>query len=122
MISPIELVHSVATTHSLDTSQRLVDMPLEREGFCPLKACVPEEPNVAPRGWCMLFVVDKRRVPSLASWMHLQPIESPAPAPRPQPTPQRKKPARSQARKRPKRPSPPPTTTTRKEHAHHSHN
>src|SRR5205823_3053453 len=69
----VELVHPAATTHSSDPSQRLVDMPFDREGFCKLKACVPTEPNLAPPGWYMLFVVNQRGVPSVAKWVHLFP-------------------------------------------------
>jgi plastocyanin len=67
----VELVHPGATTHSSDTSQRLVDMPFKREGFCRIKAHVPKEPNLAPPGWYMLFVTNRQGVPSIAKWVHL---------------------------------------------------
>jgi len=69
----VELMHPAATTHSSDTSQRLVDMPFEREGFCKLKASLPKDPNLAPPGWYMLFIVNQRGVPSVAKWVHLLP-------------------------------------------------
>jgi hypothetical protein len=100
----VELVHPGATTHSSDTSQRLVDMPFEREGFCRLKTCLPKEPNLAPSGWYMLFIVDHRGVPSVAKWVrllseavslwiHTLPAVAAAkarPAARPRPPPQEK--------------------------------
>jgi FtsP/CotA-like multicopper oxidase with cupredoxin domain len=103
-IKSVELIHPAATTHSSDTSQRLVDMPFEREGFCRLKACVPKESNLAPPGWYMLFVVDKLGVPSVAKWVHLPApkvdlqLKTPVPMEHPQSAPSK----RARARKRAK--------------------
>ncbi|MCI0401751.1 MAG: DUF1929 domain-containing protein [Gammaproteobacteria bacterium] len=67
----ISLIRPMATTHSWDSSQRLVDIPIERCGFCQLHGLVPHEPTIAPPGWYMLFIIDKERVPSVARWVHL---------------------------------------------------
>lgn len=67
----ISLVRPMATTHSWDSNQRLVDVPFQVRGFCHLTAHVPSEPTVAPPGWYMLFLVDHAGVPSVAAWVHL---------------------------------------------------
>ena len=67
----VHLIKPMATTHSCDTEQRLVDLEFKRHHFCHLEACVPREPNLAPPGWYMLFIVNRRGVPSVAKWVHL---------------------------------------------------
>jgi hypothetical protein len=67
----IHIIRPMATTHSCDTEQRLVDLKFEDKGFCRLKASVPKERNIAPPGWYMLFITNNRDVPSVAKWVHL---------------------------------------------------
>ena len=67
----MHLIRPMATTHSSDTEQRLVDLKFEHKGFCRLKAVVPQERNIAPPGWYMLFIVNSRDIPSIAKWVHL---------------------------------------------------
>ncbi len=64
------LVRPGSTTHSSDSNQRLVDLPFTRTAN-GLSVSVTGEPNIAPPGWYMLFVVDSEGVPSVASWVHL---------------------------------------------------
>ena len=73
-----ELVRPMATTHSDDTSQRLVDLPIVCRDACTITVEVPGNPNLAPPGWYMLFVVDDCGIPSVALWIHL---DRRAPAP-----------------------------------------
>jgi hypothetical protein len=61
----------MATTHSCDSEQRLVDIPFTVDGPCELTITIPSEPNLAPPGWWMLTIVDTRRRPSDAHWVHL---------------------------------------------------
>ena len=62
----------MAVTHSCDTEQRLVDLPIHRDrDICRLTVNVPKEPNLAPPGWYMLFLTDRRGVPSHGHWVHL---------------------------------------------------
>ena len=65
------LVRSGVTTHSFNTGQRLVDLPITAQGGGTLKATVTNEPNLAPPGWYMLFLVNQQGVPSVAKWIHL---------------------------------------------------
>lgn len=64
------LVRPAAVTHSSDSNQRLVDLPFTTTAN-GLSVSVTGEPNIAPPGWYMLFVVDANGVPSVASWVHL---------------------------------------------------
>jgi FtsP/CotA-like multicopper oxidase with cupredoxin domain/sugar lactone lactonase YvrE len=76
----ISLVRPMATTHSYDSDQRLIDIPFRRSGVCKLNAHMPENPNLVPPGYYMLFVVNQRGVPSVASWVHvLAPVKPPEP-------------------------------------------
>jgi hypothetical protein len=71
--SPIRsavLVRPMAVTHSSDSNQRLVDLPFTRT-TTGLSVTVPNEPNLAPPGWYMLFVVDDTGVPSVADFVHV---------------------------------------------------
>lgn len=67
----VQLIRPMATTHSTDTSQRLIDLPFERTDCCTLEVHVPNNPNLAPPGWYMLSVVDMKRRPSDAKWVKL---------------------------------------------------
>jgi Domain of unknown function (DUF1929) len=59
------------TTHSYDTNQRLVDAPIASQQGGVVRVKVPDNPNVAPTGWYMLFLVNKAGVPSIAQSIHL---------------------------------------------------
>lgn len=67
----VELIRPMATTHSTDTEQRLIDLHFHRHHRCRLTVEVPTEPNLAPPGWYMLFIVDQDGVPCVATWIHL---------------------------------------------------
>jgi hypothetical protein len=68
----VSLIRPSATTHSCDTEQRLVDLPiLSKQGNSALTASVTNNPNLAPPGWYMLFVTDSSGTPSTATWIHL---------------------------------------------------
>jgi hypothetical protein len=67
----ISITRAMATTHSWDSNQRLVDVPFERHGLCGLHSHIPNDPNLAPPGWYMLTVTDHDVVPSHAHWVHL---------------------------------------------------
>jgi hypothetical protein len=59
------------TTHSFDGSQRLVDLNITNRAGGVVSATVPQNANIAPPGWYMLFLVDNNGVPSVASWIRL---------------------------------------------------
>jgi hypothetical protein len=65
------LMRPCVTTHSFDTSQRLVDLPIVSQAAGVVRATVSANRNLAPPGWYMLFLVSQAGVPSVASWVHL---------------------------------------------------
>jgi len=67
----VHLIRPMATTHSLDTEQRLVELRFHRHDGCRLSVEAPTEATLAPPGWYMLFIVDHHGVPSVAKWVHL---------------------------------------------------
>jgi hypothetical protein len=64
------LVRPSAVTHSTDTEQRLVDVPFQPTPT-GARLAMPRNPNIAPPGWYMLFALDAKGVPSVASWVRL---------------------------------------------------
>ena len=70
-IASVCLMRPGATTHSMDTEQRLVDLPRQVGGPDELILELPAAPTIAPPGWYMLFVLSGTGVPSHASWVHL---------------------------------------------------
>jgi hypothetical protein len=60
----------MAATHSGEPNQRLVDLPFT-SGPDGTSISLPSSGNAAPPGWYMMFVVDTKGVPSVASWVHL---------------------------------------------------
>jgi FtsP/CotA-like multicopper oxidase with cupredoxin domain/sugar lactone lactonase YvrE len=69
----LSLVRPMATTHSYDSEQRLVDVTFRRRGVCRLTARMPSSANLIPPGYYMLFLVDRKGVPSIAHWVQILP-------------------------------------------------
>ena len=67
----VQLVRPMATTHSCDTEQRIVDLAFTVLGPCAVQISIPGERDLAPPGWWMLNVVDTERRPSQSRWVHL---------------------------------------------------
>ena len=65
------LVANCVTTHSFDMNQRLVDLPIASQANGTVRVTVTNNPNIAPPGWYMLFIVDNNGVPSVARWIRL---------------------------------------------------
>ncbi len=70
-----QLVKPMAVTHSCDTEQRLVDLPIvaRTRRFCRLQVRVPREPGLVPPGYYMLFLTNHDGVPSHAHWVRVMP-------------------------------------------------
>lgn len=64
------LIAPAATTHTADMHQRLLRLSLQvsPKGFT---AHAPTNPAIAPPGYYMLFLLNDKGVPSIASWIHL---------------------------------------------------
>ena len=65
------LIRNGVTTHSYNTTQRLVDLEIKARTAGSIEVAVPSEPNIAPQGYYMLFIVDDVGVPSVAHWILL---------------------------------------------------
>lgn len=67
----VSLIKPMATTHGLDTEQRVVDLPIASRTSTSLSVTVTNNRNIAPAGWYMLFITDNNNVPSVANWIRL---------------------------------------------------
>ena len=67
----VSLIKSGVSTHSFDNGQRLVDLDIASQAAGSINARITNNPNLAPPGWYMLFIVNQQGVPSVASWIHL---------------------------------------------------
>ena len=67
----VSLIRPMATTHSCDTEQRLVDLPINSRTSTSLTVAVTSNRNIAPPGYYMLFITDNNNVPSVARWIQL---------------------------------------------------
>ena len=65
------LLRNCVTTHSFDGSQRLVDLDINAQAGGIVTITITNNPNIAPPGWYMLFLVNNNGIPSVASWVHL---------------------------------------------------
>jgi Domain of unknown function (DUF1929)/Kelch motif len=75
------LIPPAAVTHSTNPNPRIVPLHSAPVGD-GLDLIAPANANVAPRGWYMLFLVNSKGVPSVASWVHIgYPGSDPAPGP-----------------------------------------
>lgn len=54
----VHIIRPMATTHSYDSEQRLVDLSFSLNSSNRLTANIPNNPNLAPPGWYMLFIVE----------------------------------------------------------------
>ena len=72
-VAKASLVAPGATTHSEDTSQRLISLDHTQLAADILRITGPATPDLAPPGWYMLFLVDTQGIPSTAHWIQLQP-------------------------------------------------
>jgi hypothetical protein len=67
----VSLIRPGVTTHSFDTGQRLVDLPIQSRQQAGITVQVISDPSIAPPGDYMLFLTDTNGVPSVARWVRL---------------------------------------------------
>jgi Galactose oxidase-like, Early set domain len=67
----VSIICNGVTTHSFNCSQRLVDLDIVAQAAGSINATITNNPNLAPPGWYMLFIVNQQGVPSVAKWIHL---------------------------------------------------
>jgi hypothetical protein len=68
-----ELIRPAAVTQSSDPNQRFVKLPITVSGN-HIRLTVTSNPDIAPPGWYMLFVVNANGVPSVATWVHVNDV------------------------------------------------
>lgn len=73
-ITRAALLRPEAVTHSSDPNQRYVDLPMTVDGDASgqLGLNLTDNPNLAPPGYYMLFVIDSEGVPSEAGWVKIE--------------------------------------------------
>ena len=76
-IGKVSWVRLSSVTHSFNMNQRINFLPFQ-VGPAGLKVTAPPSPNVCPPGHYLLFILDKKGVPSIAKIMQ---VRLPAPAP-----------------------------------------
>ena len=69
-IGSVMLIRPGATTHQVNTDQRALPLTFSA-GSGQLTVTTPANGNIAPRGYYMLFVVNREGVPSVAKWVRL---------------------------------------------------
>jgi hypothetical protein len=70
-IEEICIIRPTSTTHCVNPEQRYVGLEFERKSDAVLHATVPNNVNLAPPGYYMLFIVDTKGVPSVARFIKL---------------------------------------------------
>jgi hypothetical protein len=72
-VSRAVLMAPITSTHSVDTSQRHLDLQIASRAGNKLVLKTPPSADAAPPGYYMLFLLDAKGVPSVAKWVHLAP-------------------------------------------------
>jgi hypothetical protein len=70
------LLAPTTSTHSVNTSQRHIELRIKSRSSSPTANLVLQAPPsaaAAPPGWYMLFLLDAQGVPSVAQWIQLVP-------------------------------------------------
>ncbi|MGC0328730.1 hypothetical protein RKD23_001720 [Streptomyces sp. SAI-170] len=72
-VSRAVLMAPITSTHSVDTSQRRLELPITSRAGNKLVLRTPASANEAPPGYYLLFLLDDQGVPSTAQWVQLRP-------------------------------------------------
>ncbi len=70
-VERVSLIRQSSTTHQINSDQRCIRLSFELTSPDQLDVLMPPGGGVAPPGYYMLFVVDRRGVPSEAHWLRL---------------------------------------------------
>ena len=77
-IASAVLIRPAAVTHSSDPNQREVALPITQNAADgTLKVGLTSNPNLAPPGYYMVFLVNSKGVPAVAQWVHVGPQGAP---------------------------------------------
>jgi hypothetical protein len=67
----VVLLRSGAVTHGFNMSQRGLECVISGMGAGSVDVDMPANPNLAPPGWYLLFVLNASRVPSAGRWVRV---------------------------------------------------
>lgn len=70
-LTKLRLIRPAAVTHNTDTEQRSVAVPIVAQANGTVIAQVPANDDLLPPDWYMLFGVNAKGVPSVASWVQI---------------------------------------------------
>jgi hypothetical protein len=68
-ILSVALIHPTVTTHCVNVDQRYVGLEFDKIDSTILKSSIPKNKNIIPPGYYMLFIINKRKVPSIARFV-----------------------------------------------------
>jgi hypothetical protein len=85
-IARASLVRPTAVTHSVDMGGGMTELGVTTQAD-GVTLTTPRDASVAPPGWYMLFLLDDEGVPSVATWVRLDPAAPEAPPLPAAPTP-----------------------------------
>jgi hypothetical protein len=72
-IDEVVLLRPGAVTHGFNMSQRGLELVIAGTGAGAVTVEEPPQPNLAPPGWYLLFILNASRVPSIGRWVRLTP-------------------------------------------------
>lgn len=70
-ITEVVLLRAGAVTHGYNMSQRGLECEISAVGATSISADLPANPDLAPPGWYLLFILDSNRVPSTGRWVRV---------------------------------------------------
>jgi galactose oxidase len=70
-VTSFAIIRMGSATHSVDTDQRRLSLPLSVAVDGSYKLTIPADPGVAVPGYWMLFALDSKGVPSVARIIHI---------------------------------------------------
>jgi len=70
-ISSVCLIRPSSVTHSLNTDQRYIELQIISTTKSSLTVKIPSDPGIAPKGFYMLFILNKRETPSKAKFLKI---------------------------------------------------
>lgn len=72
-ILEVVLLRAGAVTHGFNQSQRGLELVITGAGAGALDVEAPPNPNLAPPGWYLMYVLNAARVPSVGRWVRVTP-------------------------------------------------
>ena len=72
-IGEVVLMRPGAVTHGFNMTQRAVELEITANAPTSVQATSPPNPNLAPPGWHLLFILTGSRIPSEGRWIRLTP-------------------------------------------------